>query len=151
MRPDLYNMMDIQAALGIHQLKRVEKNLKKREYIWNIYNEELQNLPIVLPPSPKKDSSSRHARHLYTLIINNDSKIDRDAFLNKMQEFNIGLGVHYLSIPEHPYYKKNFGWKPSEYPNAMKVGRSTVSLPIGPSLNEQDIYDVINAVRKTLN
>jgi dTDP-4-amino-4,6-dideoxygalactose transaminase len=58
--------------------------------------------------------------------------------------------VHYLSIPEHPYYHKTFGWRPEQYPHAMKVGRETVSLPLGPKLSDGDVADVIEAVKRVL-
>ena len=64
---------------------------------------------------------------------------------------NIGIGVHYLSIPEHPYYQQTLGWKPEDYPNAMIVGRSTVSLPLSAKLTNEDVEDVILAVQKILN
>ena len=60
---------------------------------------------------------------------------------------NIGIGVHYLSIPEHLYYQQTFGWKPEDYPHAMKVGRQTVSLPLSAKLTDEDVGDVVDAVR----
>jgi dTDP-4-amino-4,6-dideoxygalactose transaminase len=144
-----YNMMDIQAAIGIHQLQRVEQNWKRRQQIWQGYNEAFADLPIGLPTEPEPDI--RHAYHLYTILI--DEKkcgISRDAFLNAMTAQNIGVGVHYLSIPEHPYYQKTFGWKPEDYPNAMRIGRQTVSLPLSAKLTDGDVVDVIRAVRETL-
>ena len=64
-----------------------------------------------------------------------------------MTKRNIGVGVHYLSIPEHPYYQKKFGWRSEDFPNAHAFGRETVSLPISPKLTERDVSDVIEAVR----
>ncbi len=144
-----YNMMDIQAAIGIHQLKRVEQNWERRREIWNRYNEAFRSLPIGIPKDP--EPNTRHAHHLYTLMI--DEKhcgIARDAFLSAIQAQGIGVGVHYLSIPEHPYYHKTFGWRPEQYPHAMKVGRETVSLPLGPKLSDGDVADVIEAVKRVL-
>jgi len=63
---------------------------------------------------------------------------------------NIGIGVHYLSIPEHPYYQKTFGWHPEEYPNAMRIGRQTVSLPISAKLTDEDVEDAIKTVQKVV-
>ena len=63
---------------------------------------------------------------------------------------NIGVGVHYLSIPEHPYYQARFGWKPEDFPNAQRIGRSTVSLPLSARLTDADMEDVIQAVRAIL-
>ncbi|BAU66898.1 aminotransferase, DegT/DnrJ/EryC1/StrS family [Stanieria sp. NIES-3757] len=144
-----YNMMDIQAAIGIHQLKRVEKNWLRRQEIWQRYNEAFANLPIQLPAPI--EPNTRHAYHLYTILIDEEKTgIQRDKFLDAMTELKIGTGVHYLSIPEHPYYQRTFGWKPEDYPNAMKVGRQTMSLPISAKLTDQDVEDVIEAVYQIL-
>jgi dTDP-4-amino-4,6-dideoxygalactose transaminase len=67
-----------------------------------------------------------------------------------MTAHGIGVGVHYLSIPEHPYYRDNLGWSPDCYPHAMRVGRQTVSLPLSAKLSDGDVHDVIRAVRRTL-
>lgn len=145
-----YNMMDIQAAIGIHQLKRIETNWYRRQEIWNYYNDKFSELPIVLPEPPERQT--RHAYHLYTILIDEKkSGLSRDSFLIKMNSEGIGVGVHYLSIPEHPYYKKHFGWKAKDYPNAMKIGRETVSLPLSPKLSDYDVDRVVNTVKKILN
>jgi len=75
--------------------------------------------------------------------------ISRDAFLDAMNARRIGTGVHYLSVPEHPYYQR-FGWAPEQWPNAMRIGRQTVSLPLSPKLADTDVDRVINAVRSTI-
>ena len=94
---------------------------------------------------------TRHAYHLYTLRVDEQkSRLDRDAFLNEMTRENIGVGVHYLSVPEHPYYQETFGWRPDEYPHARRVGRQTVSLPLSAKLTDTDVDDVIVAVRRVL-
>ncbi len=144
-----YNMMDIQAAIGIHQLKRVETHWLRRREIWDKYNSAFADLPLTLPAEP--DRETRHAYHLYTLLIDEKTaKITRDEFLGRMTAENIGVGVHYMSVPEHPYYRKTFGWKPEDYPNAMEIGRKTVSLPLSAALSDEDVNDVITAVRKIL-
>jgi len=140
-----YNMMDLQAAIGIHQLQRIEGYWKRRHEIWKQYNEAFGGLPITLPADP--DPMTRHAYHLYTIMVDKENAaIGRDAFLNAMTARNIGVGVHYLSIPEHPYYQHRFGWKPENYPNAMRIGRQTVSLPLSAKLQNRDVEDVIDAV-----
>jgi dTDP-4-amino-4,6-dideoxygalactose transaminase len=144
-----YNMMDLQAAIGLHQLRRVESYWKRRQEIWRRYTDAFVGLPIGLPIDLEPDT--RHAYHLYTILVEETKTgISRDAFLDAMNNENIGVGVHYLSIPEHPYYQKRFGWKPEDYPNAMRIGRQTISLPLSPKLRDQDIEDVIKAVRKVL-
>lgn len=145
-----YNMMDLQAAIGIHQLKRVDDYWKRRQEIWQRYMEAFSNLAIGLPAPIEKDR--RHAYHLFTIRIDEKQvSLSRDAFLIAMKQKNIGTGVHYLAIPEHPYYNRTFGWKPDEFPNATEYGRQTVSLPISAKLNDKDVRDVIEAVRKIIN
>lgn len=144
-----YNMMDLQGAIGIHQLQRVETYWQRRQEIWQRYNEAFADLPISLPPEP--ETNTRHAYHLYTILVDeNKAGISRDAFLSGMTAENIGVGVHYLSIPEHPYYQKSLGWKPEQYPNAMAIGRQTVSLPLSAKLADEDVEDVILAVKKLI-
>ena len=141
-----YNMMDLQAALGIHQLQRVEKNWLRRREIWNRYNEAFKDMPVGRPADP--ESETRHAYHLYTILIDEQrTGIGRDDFLTAMTRRNVGVGVHYLSIPEHPYYQKTFGWRPADFPNATSVGRRTVSLPLSAKLSEANVERVVESVR----
>jgi dTDP-4-amino-4,6-dideoxygalactose transaminase len=142
-----YNMMDLQASIGIHQLNRVEKMWGQRELIWNRYQNELNDLPITLPSSIL-DFDSKHAYHLFTILIDpNNSGITRDNFLVEMTKLNIGLGVHYRSIPEFSYYQNRFNWRPQNWPNSYKVGQQTVSLPLSPKMTSSDVDDVICSVR----
>jgi dTDP-4-amino-4,6-dideoxygalactose transaminase len=141
-----YNMMDLQAAIGQHQLARVEENWHRRDEIWRRYDEAFASLPIGLPAPAEPDT--RHGRHLYTVMIDErHCGISRDDFLEAMNAAKIGTGVHYLSIPEHPYYQQRFGWRPEQWSKAMKLGRETVSLPLSPALSDADVERVIDAVR----
>ncbi len=144
-----YNMMDLQAAIGLHQLPRIERWLTRRREIWQAYDAAFESLPVERPAA--EELNTRHARHLYTLLIDEaEAGLSRDAFLAAMTAQGIGVGVHYLSIPEHPYYQRHFGWRPEQFPNAMEIGRRTVSLPISPSLDDEDVRDVISAVKTVL-
>lgn len=144
-----YNMMDIQAAMGIHQLEKVEQHWRRRQEIWGRYMETFRNFPVQLPANVEQDT--KHGYHLFTMLIDEKrAGIARDAFLDAMTAENIGVGVHYLSIPEHPYYQERFGWKPEDYPNATRIGRQTVSLPLGPKLTDEDVEDVVAAVERVL-
>jgi len=144
-----YNMMDIQAAIGIHQLARIEANWQRRQEVWQRYQEAFAELPIVCPAAAEADT--RHAYHLYTMLIDeSEAGIPRDEFLSAMTKDNIGVGVHYLSIAEHPYYQERFGWQPEDYPQARRIGRQTVSLPLSAKLSEEDVEDVIEAVKKII-
>ena len=144
-----YNMMDMQAALGIHQLRRVEAYWRRRSQIWQRYMEAFRSLPIGLPA--QVEENTRHAYHLFTILIDEEKTgLSRDRFLDRMTAEGVGVGVHYLSLPEHPYYQKTFGWKPEDYPCAMRIGRQIVSLPISAKLTDADEVDVISAVTKSL-
>ena len=144
-----YNMMDIQAAIGIHQLKRVESYWKRREEIWNKYNEVFNGLPVFLPAAA--EPNTRHAYHLYTLLLDLDKlSISRDRFLDEMAQRNIGVGVHYIALHLHPFYQKEFGYQRGDFPNAEWISDRTVSIPISPKLSDEDVEDVISAVREIL-
>lgn len=140
-----YNMMDIQAAIGIHQLSRIESGLSRRNEIWQRYNSALANLPIGIPF--QDEANTVHARHLYTLMIDEEQcGISRDAFMNKLHHMNIGTGVHYLGVHLHPYYAERFGYRPEQFPNATWLSERTVSIPLSPALTDDDVQDVIDAI-----
>ena len=144
-----YNMTDLQAAIGIHQLKRVEQNLIRRNEIWDIYNHAFSDLPVDLPAPD--DSHIRHARHLYTLMVDEErAGISRDQFMQTLHKQNIGTGVHYIGVHLHPYYREQYGLRPEDYPNATWLSQHTVSLPLSPGLTNSDVESVIEAVRATL-
>lgn len=140
-----YNMMDLQAAIGIHQLARVEANWERRREIWQFYDEAFAGQPIGLPAPPQENT--RHGYHLYTVMVDEARcGISRDGFLEAMNAARIGTGVHYLSIPEHPYYQQRFAWRPEQWPQAMRLGRQTVSLPLSPAMTDNDARRVVEAV-----
>lgn len=140
-----YNMMDLQAAIGIHQLGRVEESWRIRERHWHRYQEGLAGMGLWLPPAV--EPGTRHGHHLYTIRVDPATcGITRDEFLDAMTGLGIGTGVHYLSIPEHPYYQQAFGWRAEQWPHAMLAGRQTVSLPLTPKLTDADVDRVISAV-----
>jgi dTDP-4-amino-4,6-dideoxygalactose transaminase len=144
-----YNMMDIQAALGLHQLKKVNASLERRRVLRDQYNTAFASLPLTLPFSPPDPAED--ACHLYSVLIDEKrTGISRDRFLERMTWHGIGVGVHYLSLPEHPFYRERFGWNPDDYPVAARIGRQTVSLPLSPKLSDGDINEVIEAVTLSL-
>ncbi len=144
-----YNMMDIQAAIGIHQLPRIEKYWRRRKEIWERYNEAFRDLPVITPLPPEPDT--KHSFHLYTLLLKlEDISINRDEFLQEMTRRNIGVGVHYIALHLHPYYQREFGYKKGQFPNAEWISERTVSIPLSPKLTDEDVEDVIWAVRDIL-
>ncbi len=144
-----YNMMDIQAALGIHQLPRVERYWQRREQIWQRYMEAFADLPAFLPaPVPE---TMKHSFHLFTLLLDIDRlTIDRDGFLEEMTRRKLGVGVHYLALHLHPYYQQAYGCKPGDFPNAEWISHRTVSLPLSPKLTDQEVERVVSHVRDIL-
>ncbi|MEO5344998.1 MAG: DegT/DnrJ/EryC1/StrS family aminotransferase [Magnetococcus sp. YQC-9] len=144
-----YNMIDLQAALGIHQLKRIERSWARRAQIWQRYQQAFVNLPLQLPLNSTDEI--RHAYHLYTIQWDETRiGIPRARFLDAMKANNIGISVHYLSIPEHPRYIEMFGWRIEDFPMTARMSRQTVSLPISAGLSDQDVEDVIEAVTRII-
>jgi dTDP-4-amino-4,6-dideoxygalactose transaminase len=145
-----YNMMDIQASLGIHQLERLGKYSKRRKKIWDIYNESFEGIPAIVPSPEENDTV--HARHLYTLLLDIDHlKISRDEFIDALKQENIGTGVHFISLHLQPYYKENFGFKSDDFTNSTYISDRTISLPFSAKLTDDEVQDVIKAVKKVLN
>lgn len=142
------NMTDMQAAIGIEQLKRVDSLWQRRQAVWNIYNEAFENLPCSLPPSPPPQS--RHAYHLYTPLLDLERlRVSRDHILSALTAENIGVGVHYLPVHGHPYYRLALRSN-IEYPNAERIGRTTLSLPLAGNLDDDDVDAVCTALRRVL-
>ena len=142
-------MMDLQAALGLHQLRRIEKNLAHRQELWERYVEAFQDLPVFRPPP--EEPETRHARHLFTLVLDVDRlRCGRDEVQQALHRQKIGTGVHYRALHLHEYYRNTFGYEPEDFPNATWISDRTLSLPLSAKLVDQDVEDVILAVRQTL-
>lgn len=143
-----YNMPDLIAALGIHQLKRLSANFAIRRRYWKLLNECLVDVPgIILPPEEKRGTV--HARHLYAILVDVDKlKVNRNQFIDALQAEGIGAGVHFYPVHLHKYYRKTYGFKRGDYPMAEYVGDRTLSLPFYPHMTESDVADVAAAVKK---
>jgi len=145
-----YNMMDLQAAIGIYQLGRVEQAWERRREIWQNYQKAFDGSPFGTPTDPEPDT--RHGHHLYTITITEDAcGVSRDDFLTKMQESRIGVGVHYQCLAEHPHYIERFGWRAGDFPVASAFGDSTVSLPLSAGLTDADVDYVIETTLAILS
>jgi dTDP-4-amino-4,6-dideoxygalactose transaminase len=144
-----YNMMDLQAALGVHQLARAEANLQRRQEIWHRYDEAFADLPLRTPVA--EQPGTRHARHLYTVLLDLEHlRRTRDEVLLDLHRQNIGTGVHYRALHLHPYYRDTGDHRRGDFPNAEWISDRTVSLPLSPKLTDEDVEDVIEAVRSAL-
>ena len=144
-----YNMTDIQASLGLHQLHRVGDNLARREAIWARYDEAFADLPLATPPAPA--AGEIHARHLYTVMVDEgEVGIGRDEFQQQLHEFNIGTGIHYIAAHLHPYYARTWGFRHGDFPAAEYISDRTLSLPLGAGLGDGDVEDVVSAVARVV-
>jgi dTDP-4-amino-4,6-dideoxygalactose transaminase len=141
-----YNMLDMQAALGLHQLPALDGFIARRTALAQRYQKLLADFrEWTLPSAPAYPH--RHAWHLYTPLINADiARMDRDSFMQAMKERNIGTGLHYRAVHLYPYYRENFGLKPGDFPNAESIGDRIVSLPLFPSMTDADQDRVIAAM-----
>jgi dTDP-4-amino-4,6-dideoxygalactose transaminase len=142
-----YNMCDLNASIGVQQLKRINAFWDRRKQIWDQYDAAFKDLPVVLP-APISDSI-RHALHLYTILIDaRRSGFDRDSFIERLNDQGITSGVHYLCLAEHPAYQDRFGWRPEHYPSSTRIGRQTVSLPLSPGMPNEAVERTVRAVCK---
>ncbi|WGD87734.2 DegT/DnrJ/EryC1/StrS family aminotransferase [Bacillus subtilis] len=141
------NMFDLQAALGLHQLKRLDDMQKRREEIAGRYQTAFQQIPGLITPFVHDDG--RHAWHLYVLQVDDKKAgVTRSEMITALKDkYNIGTSVHFIPVHIHPYYQKQFGYKEADYPNAMNYYKRTLSLPLYPSMSDDDVDDVIEAVR----
>ena len=143
-----FNMTDLNAALGIHQLPRLEKGIEYRSGLWARYDRLLENLPVETPPPA--DDSMRHARHLYQVLVGPESAVGRDQLLSLMTSSKIGVGVHYRAVHLHPYYRDKYDLDPAAFPVATDISNRTLSLPLGTNVTQADQDDVVDALRTHL-
>lgn len=144
-----YNMMDLQAAIGIHQLARFDESQKIRAIIWKQYQEAFADLPLELPAESEPDTT--HAKHLYNILIDSDKlKASRDTITAALYAEGIGVGIHFIALHLHPFYKNKYGFKRGDFPNAEYISDRTISIPFSAKLSSTDVKDVIKAVRKVI-
>jgi len=143
-----YNLTDIAAALGLHQLKRLPAFQRRREQIAARYFEALADLPLILPPqAPEGDV---HSWHLYVLRLTEDAPIGRDEFIERLFEQGIGCSVHYVPLHQHPYWKERYGLTPEMFPESQKAYERTVTIPLYTAMTDDQVERVIAAVRRAL-
>jgi dTDP-4-amino-4,6-dideoxygalactose transaminase len=143
-----FNMTDIQAALGLHQLPQLDDWIEHRTALAHRYDELLCGLPLELPP--RAADGSRHAWHLYPVLLGSDAGITRDELLQALTDRRIGTGVHYRGVHLHPYYRERYGIDPAGLPVATDISERTLSLPLAPNVSERDQDDVVRALRELL-
>lgn len=145
-----YNMMDIQAAIGVHQLQELQGFLLRRNELAARYQEALSDWQEwTLPQPPAYDHY--HSWHLYTPLLNEAANMTRDAFMSAMKEKNIGTGLHYRAVHLYPYYRQAFGFKPGDFPQAEDVCARIVSLPLFPSMTDAEHDRVLDVMYSIFN
>jgi dTDP-4-amino-4,6-dideoxygalactose transaminase len=144
-----YNMTDIQAALGLVQLRRFEQMQSRRREVAAAYTRHLGGIPeLQLPAS---DSTVRHAWHLYPIRLDSDhTRIDRAEFIEALGRLGVGCSVHFIPVHMHPYYRDKYNLEPSSFPVATKAYRGLVSLPMHPGLSASDVDYVVASVKRVL-
>jgi dTDP-4-amino-4,6-dideoxygalactose transaminase len=144
-----YNMTDIAAAIGLHQLARSEWLLERRRAIAQRYTEAFSQLPEVeTPPCP---AHIEHAWHLYILRLHLERlRITREAFIQELTKANIGTSVHFVPLHLHPFYRTTYQLRPTDFPVALRAYQRAISLPIYPGMTDEDVEDVIAAVERLI-
>jgi perosamine synthetase len=144
-----YNMTDISAALGIAQLKKADLFQHRRSYIATQYNEAFKELPQIEIPTEK--NNIQHSWHLYIIKLNLEYlTIDRNQFIGELKKRGICTSVHFIPLHIHPYYCETYGYKPEDFPVAYETYRKIVTLPIYPKMTDEEVGQVIEAVRDVI-
>ena len=143
-----YNMTDIAASIGIHQLKKAHAFKEKRTAIAKRYAEAFKDLPVTLPVMPQ--TKEDHAWHLFILRLTENAPLSRNEFIQKMSEAGIGCSVHFIPLHMHPYWQKTYQLREEDYPIATRAYKGAVSLPIYTKMTDKDVDKVIKTVRSLL-
>ena len=142
-----YNLTDIAAAIGIHQLARAEEMRQQRENLARQYLETLADVEeIELPPD---DPNRIHAWHLFPIRLRLERlSIDRNAFIEELKKSGVGCSVHWRPLHLHPYYQETFGWQPEDFPVATSLWKRLISLPIFPGMRPDELAHVISTIKR---
>jgi dTDP-4-amino-4,6-dideoxygalactose transaminase len=143
-----YNLTDIAAALGIHQLKKAQAFAKRRGEIAAQYDTAFADLPLSTPPRP--GAGDRHAWHLYAARLADAAPLARDRFIERLFGLGIGCSVHYIPLHLHPYWRDRYGLTPEQFPHCQHAFERMVSLPLYTRMSDVDVQRVIDAVRNVL-
>ena len=143
-----YNLTDIAAAMGIHQLKRAQGFQQKRAQLAALYDELLADLPLVLPPRPA--AGEVHSWHLYVLRLTDDAPIGRDALIEALYAAGIGCSVHYIPLHLHPYWRERYDLQAADFPHSQRAYERMLSVPLYTRMTEDDVRRVAAALRQAL-
>jgi dTDP-4-amino-4,6-dideoxygalactose transaminase len=141
-----YRLTDIQCALGISQLKKLDYFIDKRNMLTKSYSKILDNNDFIETPTVRPDI--KHAWHLYTILL--DERLNRDEFFQFMKNNNIGVNVHYIPIYHFSYYKTRFNFKIDDFPVTEEVFKRIITLPLHVGLNQTQIHYICNKIEEFL-
>ncbi|HET6789429.1 MAG TPA: DegT/DnrJ/EryC1/StrS aminotransferase family protein [Aquabacterium sp.] len=144
-----YNLTDIAAALGLHQLQRLTGFQARREQIARRYDEALADLPLILPPRPVQ-AGDVHSWHLYVVRLSDATPVSRDAVIDSLFADGIGVSVHYIPLHLHPYWRDRYGLRPEQFPHSQHAYERLVSLPLYTRMTPADVERVAAAARGAL-
>lgn len=143
-----YNMTDIAASMGVHQLKKAHVFQQKRARVAALYDEALASLPVIRPPHAMPGDV--HSWHLYVIQLDNSVAVQRDQFVERMFNQGIGCSVHYIPLHLHPYWRDTYHLTPQMFPVSQKIYERTLSLPMYSRMTEADVARVVEAVKVAL-
>lgn len=147
-----YNMTDLQASLGLHQLCKQEGFIARREELATFYDEAFSEFDGVIRTQPRPhDGQSRHVLHLYVLMFDlARMRVSRNQILDALLAENIGVSLHFWPLHMHPFYQQKYGYQPDDLPIARRIGESVLSVPLTPQMSQRDAQDVVDAVEKVV-
>lgn len=143
-----YNLTDVAAAIGIHQLRKVEQFRQRRAEIADAYDDAFADLPLLLPRRPA--GGDIHAWHLYVVRLTDAAGVGRDELIRRLHDLGVGCSVHYIPLHLHPYWKAEYGLTPDRFPESQHAYERLVSLPIYSRMTDGDVDRVVRAVRQCL-
>jgi dTDP-4-amino-4,6-dideoxygalactose transaminase len=143
-----YNLTDIAAALGLHQLRRANEFQRRRQEIAHRYQQAFADLPVILPP--QASAEDLHAWHLYVVRLADGAAVSRDTLIERLFEAGIGCSVHYIPLHLHPYWRERYGLQPEQFPHSQAAYERMVSLPLYTRMTDADVQRVVEAVRSAL-
>ncbi len=143
-----YNLTDIAASLGLHQIRRAHGFARRRGEIADRYDRAFAGLPLLAPPRPPE--GELHPWHLYVVRLTDEAPIGRDAFIEAMFKAGIGCSVHYIPLHLHPYWRERYGLAASQFPHSQRAFERMVSLPLYTRMSESDAARVVDTVQSLL-
>ncbi len=145
-----YNLTDIASALGIQQLRKIDRFLQRRQVLAHAYVEGLNGLPLCLPVDADAGGGGQHAWHLYVVRLTDKARIGRDELIQQLSDYGIGTSVHFIPLHRHPYWRNTYRLKPEQFPEADAAYRSMLTLPLYTKMTDADQQRVVAALRGLL-